>query len=171
MKTKIPTGLVAQALLPCPIAALGPLTAAATERGLALLWFDGPELPDVPHDPAQRWLAQAAAELEAYWTNASTRFTVPLDLQGTDFQRRVWQALTTIPSGGTCSYRDIAERIGQTAAVRAVGLANGANPVGLIVPCHRVIGRDGTLTGYAGGLARKAALLRHESPQRALAEA
>lgn len=168
MTTKIPAGLVAQALIPSPIGALGPLTAAATERGLALLWFDGPDLPGVPHDPAQRWLAQAAAELAAYWRDPDMRFTVPLDLQGTEFQRRVWQALTTIPSGHTCSYRDIATRIGQTAAVRAVGLANGANPVGLIVPCHRVIGRDGTLTGYAAGLERKAALLRHESAQRAL---
>jgi methylated-DNA-[protein]-cysteine S-methyltransferase len=166
MTTKIPAGLVAQALIPSP---LGPLTAAATERGLALLWFDGPELPGVPVDPAQRWLALAAHELAAYWQDPDTRFTVPLDLQGTDFQRRVWQALTTIPSGRTCSYLEIATRIGQAAAVRAVGLANGANPVGLIVPCHRVIGRDGTLTGYAAGLERKAALLRHESAQRALA--
>lgn len=165
MTTKIPAGLVAQAILPSP---LGPLTAAATARGLALLWFDGPELPDVPVDPTQRWLAQAARELAAYWKDPGIHFTVPLDLQGTDFQRRVWQALTTIPSGRTCSYRDIATRIGQAAAVRAVGLANGANPVGVIVPCHRVIGRDGSLTGYAAGLERKAALLRHESAQRAL---
>ena len=165
MTTKIPAGLVAQAIMASP---LGPLTAAATDRGLALLWFDGPDLPGVPVDPAQRWLAQAARELAAYWQDPGIRFTVPLDLQGTDFQRRVWQALTTIPSGRTCSYLDIATRIGQAAAVRAVGLANGANPVGLIVPCHRVIGRDGTLTGYAAGLERKAALLRHESAQRAL---
>jgi methylated-DNA-[protein]-cysteine S-methyltransferase len=165
MTTKIPAGLVAQARFDSP---LGPLTAAATERGLALLWFDGPDLP-VPLDPAQPWLAKAARELAAYWQDSSSPFTVPLDMQGTDFQRRVWQALTTIPSGRTCSYLDIAKRIGQAAAVRAVGLANGANPVGVIVPCHRVIGRDGTLTGYAGGLERKAALLRHESPQRAFA--
>lgn len=159
---KLPTGLVAQATLPSP---LGALTAAATARGLALLAFDRAALPGVPDEPDQPWLAQAAAELERYWRDPATPFTVPLDLQGTDFQRRVWRALTTIASGRTCSYRDIAERIGNPAAVRAVGLANGANPVALIVPCHRVIGRDGSLTGYASGLERKAALLRHESPQ------
>jgi methylated-DNA-[protein]-cysteine S-methyltransferase len=159
---KTPAGLIAQATLPSP---LGPLTAAATARGLALLAFDTPPLPGVPDDPAQPWLAQAAAELARYWRDPAAAFAVPLDLQGTAFQRRVWQALTGVPCGRTCSYRDIAERIGNPAAVRAVGLANGANPVALIVPCHRVIGRDGSLTGYAAGVERKAALLRHESPQ------
>ncbi len=163
---KTPAGLLAQATLPSP---LGPLTAAATARGLALLAFDAPPLPGVPDDPAQPWLAQAAAELACYWRDPAVPFAVPLDLQGTEFQRRVWRALTGIASGRTCSYRDIAERIGQPSAVRAVGLANGANPVALIVPCHRVIGRDGSLTGYAAGVERKAALLRHESPQAAFA--
>jgi methylated-DNA-[protein]-cysteine S-methyltransferase len=138
-------------------------------RGLALLSFDGVELPGVPDNPSQPWLAQAARELARYWQAPNAVFSVPLDMQGTEFQRRVWTALTTIPSGVTVSYRDIATRIGQPSAVRAVGLANGANPVALIVPCHRVIGRDGTLTGYAGGLQRKAALLRHESVQKELA--
>lgn len=164
--TTLPAGLVAQATLPSP---LGPLTAAATERGLALLWFDA-VLPDsLPHDPGQRWLARAARELAAYWDDARAPFGVPLDLQGTPFQRAVWQALTGIPAGSTCSYADIAQRVGRPAAVRAVGAANRVNPVGIVVPCHRVIGRDGTLTGYAGGLARKAALLRHESAQAAFA--
>lgn len=155
-------GLIARTLLPSP---LGPMTAAATARGLALLWFDGPELGEVPEDPAQRWLAQAAGELAGYWDDPARPFGVPLDLQGTAFQRAVWQALTEIPSGRTCSYLDIARRIGQPAAVRAVGAANGANPVAIVVPCHRVIGADGTLTGYAAGVERKAALLRHESMQ------
>jgi methylated-DNA-[protein]-cysteine S-methyltransferase len=160
--TRSPIGLIAQTLLPSP---LGPLTAAATERGIALLWFDAPDLGELPHDPAQPWLAQLAAELARYWQDPATAFTVPLDLQGSAFQRAVWQALTRIPAGQTCSYGDIATRIGQASAVRAVGAANGANPVGIVVPCHRVIGRKGTLTGYAAGLPRKAALLQHESAQ------
>ena len=170
--TRAPTGLIAQTLLPTPggpLAPLGPLTAATTARGIALLWFDAPDLAGVPHAPDHPWLAQLAAELAAYWqAPATTRFSVPLDLQGTAFQRAVWQALTTIPTGATCSYAHIAQQIGQPSAVRAVGAANGANPVGIVVPCHRVIGRDGSLTGYAGGLARKAALLQHESAQAAL---
>ncbi len=159
---KLPQGLVARATLPSP---LGPLTAAATPAGLALLWFDTPPLPGVPEDPTQRWLARAADELAAYWRDPHHRFTVALDLQGTPFQRAVWQALVTIPPGRTCSYADMAREVGRPAAVRAVGTANGANPVGLIVPCHRVIGADGRLGGYAAGLERKAALLRHESAQ------
>jgi methylated-DNA-[protein]-cysteine S-methyltransferase len=155
-------GLIARTWLPSP---LGPLTAAATARGLALLCFDGPDLAGVPVDPSQPWLAQAADELARYWQDPRQRFDVPLDLQGTPFQRQVWQALTTIPSGRTCSYAHIARQIGRPTAVRAIGAANGANPVGVIVPCHRVIGADGSLTGYAAGVERKAALLRHESAQ------
>jgi len=163
--TRTPGGLIARTVLPSP---LGPLTAAATARGLALLWFDAPDLGAVPEDAAQPWLALLAVELADYWQDPATVFTVPLDLHGTPFQRAVWQALTTVPAGQTCSYGDIAARIGRPSAVRAVGAANGANPVGIVVPCHRVIGRDGTLTGYAGGLPRKAALLQHECRQQAL---
>jgi methylated-DNA-[protein]-cysteine S-methyltransferase len=166
--TRTPEHLVAQATLPSP---LGPLTAAATAHGLALLWFDAPGLGAVPVDPAQPVLAHLARELAAYWLDPATPFTVPLDLQGTPFQQAVWRALTAIPAGETCSYGDIASRIGRPSAVRAVGAANGANPVGIVVPCHRVIGRNGTLTGYAAGLPRKAALLQHESAQRPLAAA
>ncbi|MCB1998679.1 MAG: methylated-DNA--[protein]-cysteine S-methyltransferase [Burkholderiaceae bacterium] len=158
----LPQGLIARTLLPSP---LGPLTAAATAKGLALLWFDGPPLDDVPEAPDQPWLAQAANELARYWLQPQTPFSVPLDLQGTAFQQSVWQALTTIGPGRTCAYADIARQIGRPAAVRAVGAANGANPVALIVPCHRVIGANGTLTGYAAGVERKAALLRHEAAQ------
>lgn len=159
---KTPQGLIARTLLPSP---LGTLTAAATAQGLALLWFDGPDLDEVPEDPSQRWLAMAADELARYWQDPSRPFRVALDLQGTGFQRAVWRALTEIPTGRTCSYLDIARRIGQPAAVRAVGAANGANPVAIVVPCHRVIGANGALTGYAAGVERKAALLRHEAPQ------
>ena len=165
MMTKTPANLVAQARLPTP---LGPMTAAATERGIALLVFDATPLPGVPEDPRQRWLAALALQLAAYWQDGAMPFSVPLDMQGTAFQREVWHALITVGSGQTCSYADIASRIGRPRAVRAVGAANGANPVAIVVPCHRVIGRDGSLTGYASGLPRKAALLRHESPQRVL---
>lgn len=158
----LPRGLVARTTLPSP---LGPLTAAATPQGLALLWFDAAAPDGVPEDPHHPWLCQAALELAAYWQNPWLGFSVPLDLQGTPFQRQVWQALTTIPTGKTCSYADIARQIGRPTAMRAVGAANGANPVGLIVPCHRVIGANGMLTGYAAGVHRKAALLRHEAGQ------
>ena len=180
---RVPAGLVARCTLSLasgppgaggPLGTdgpIGPLTAAATARGIAILGFDaslGPALADVPEDPTQPWLAQLAAELARYAADASARFSVPLDLQGTDFQREVWQALLQVPAGRTCSYADIARAIGRPAAVRAVGLANGANPVAIVVPCHRVIGRDGSLTGYAGGLARKASLLQHEAAQASL---
>ena len=127
------------------------------------------ELDDVPVDPRQRWLAQAGEEMAEYWRDGRRGFTVALDMQGTPFQRAVWAALCRVPTGTTCSYADIAERIGSPRAVRAVGAANGRNPVAIIVPCHRVIGRDGSLTGYASGLPRKVALLAHESGQDSLA--
>lgn len=165
---KLPHGLLARTTLPSP---LGPLTAAATAQGLALLLFDGPPLDDVPEVPSHPWLARTADDLARYWQVPHTRFTVPLDLQGTPFQRAVWQALTTIAVGQTCCYADIARQIGRTQAMRAVGAANGANPVALIVPCHRVIGADGSLTGYAAGVERKAALLRHEAAARQGADA
>jgi len=162
--TRLPEHLVAQTRFDSPV---GPLCAAATSQGIAWLAFDGvgPDETDVPLDPAQPWLARLGRELERYWLDGLRRFEVPLDLQGTDFQLAVWQALTEIPPGQTRSYADIAGRIGRPNAVRAVGAANGANPVAIVVPCHRVIGRDGTLTGYAGGLPRKQALLQHESAQ------
>jgi len=154
--------LVAQTRIDTP---LGPVTAAATNDGLAGLWFDGqthhPGMLDVPHDPDQRWLAQTRTELSAYF-GGSKRFDVPLDLHGTPFQRAVWEALLRIDAGATTSYSDIADRVGSPAAVRAAGAAVGRNPVSIIVPCHRVLGRDGSLTGYAGGLPRKRALLELE---------
>jgi len=108
----------------------------------------------------ERAALQATAEqLQTYFAGERTTFEVPLDLQGTPFERRVWKALLGIPFGETVSYRDIAERIGQPKACRAVGLANGRNPVPIIVPCHRVIGSNGTLTGYGGGLEIKERLL------------
>lgn len=158
-------GLVAQARFESP---LGLMSAAVSARGLAWLNFDAPLFAGVPVNASHPWLAQTGVELNHYWQDGRAAFTLPLDLQGTAFQQAVWQALLGIAPGTTCSYGDIAQRIGRPRAVRAVGLANGRNPVALIVPCHRVIGRDGTLTGYAGGLARKAALLEHESAQQRL---
>ncbi len=155
--------LVAQARFDSP---LGPLTAAATDKGLAGLWFDGqahhPGLLDAPENPRCPVLVKARRELDAYWRNAGLNFEVPLDLQGTDFQRKVWRALLRIRPGSTSTYAVIATRAGSPAAVRAAGAAIGRNPGSIIVPCHRVLGRDRSLTGYAGGLGRKQALLERE---------
>jgi len=156
-------GLVAQARFDSP---LGPLTAAATDRGLAGLWFDGqahhPGPLAVPLNPRHPVLRQAGRELAAFWKDAGVKFAVPLDLKGTAFQRKVWRALRKIRCGSTSTYAAIAARAGSPAAVRAAGAAIGRNPVSIIVPCHRVLGRDGSLTGYAGGLERKRALLQYE---------
>ncbi len=108
--------------------------------------------------------ADLDARLGAYFAgDLSTLSGVEVELAGTDFQRRVWSALREIPPGATASYGELARRLGATKAVRAVGAANGANPLGLVVPCHRAIGSDGSLTGYAGGIERKRWLLAHES--------
>lgn len=106
--------------------------------------------------------SDAVDQLSAYFAGDRTEFDLELDMVGTQFQRRVWEALQTIPYGETCSYGEIARQIGSPSASRAVGLANGHNPMGIIVPCHRVIGANGSLTGYGGGLDRKRALLELE---------
>lgn len=107
-----------------------------------------------------------ARQLTAYFCGELTEFDLPLHVAGTEFQRRVWAALRTISYGATTSYSGIAKQIGSPAAVRAVGLANGCNPIPIIIPCHRVIGADGSLTGYGGGLQRKRVLLELESRYR-----
>ncbi len=107
-------------------------------------------------------LMQAAIQLQEYFEGGRKAFSVPLAAQGTEFQRRVWTALRAIPFGEICSYCDIAENIGNPKAMRAVGAANGRNPIPIIVPCHRVIGSNGSLTGFAGGLAAKRQLLTLE---------
>jgi methylated-DNA-[protein]-cysteine S-methyltransferase len=107
-------------------------------------------------------LAAAASQLDAYFRGELTSFDLPLSLEGTQFQRCVWMALQSIPYGQTISYGELARRIGQPSASRAVGLANGRNPVAIVVPCHRVIGADGSLTGYGGGMDRKRFLLALE---------
>ncbi|AEG92179.1 methylated-DNA--[protein]-cysteine S-methyltransferase [Ramlibacter tataouinensis] len=147
---------------------LGPMLVAASPRGLAGLWFEGQRhwpagSAGWAPDPAHAVLRETLAQLDAYFGGRLVRFDLPLDLQaGTPFQQAVWQALCGIPRGATLSYGAVGERIGQPAAVRAVGAAVGRNPVSIVVPCHRVLGKAGALTGYAGGLERKTALLRLE---------
>ena len=145
---------------------LGPLLLARTEAGLAGAWFEGqkdhPGVLPAPQRPDDPLLRAAAAQLADYFAGRSTRFELPLDLHGTPFQRGVWQALLGIDCGRTCSYGQLARQLGTPKALRAVGAAIGKNPVSVIVPCHRVIGHGGALTGYAGGVARKRALLALE---------
>jgi len=122
--------------------------------------------------PDDGGFAEAVEQLNAYFAGELVDFDLQLDLRGTDFQRRVWNALLTIPYGATRSYGEIAEQIGTPGAARAVGLANGHNPIAIVVPCHRVIGASGSLTGYGGGLDRKRALLELEkqrTPQDSMA--
>ena len=108
---------------------------------------------------------EACSQLSAYFAKTRHEFDLPIDVKGTEFQTSVWKALQRIPYGQTVSYLDIAKHIGNPKAVRAVGLANGKNPIAIVVPCHRVIGSNKTLTGYAGGLARKQFLLNLEGAQ------
>ena len=155
------TGIgLAQGIIETP---LGPLTALACDAGLMGLWFDfqqhSPGRLDAPVDDAQRWIAQARSELDLYFAGRLREFKVALAPQGTDFQEAVWRRLCAIRCGDTTSYGRIAREVGSPQASRAVGAAVGRNPVTVIVPCHRVIGENGTLTGYAGGLHRKQALL------------
>ncbi|MEW2131134.1 methylated-DNA--[protein]-cysteine S-methyltransferase [Streptomyces sp. NPDC005435] len=119
-----------------------------------------------PRDDTLRAFAEAGEELSAYFAGELTRFTLRLNLAGTAFQQRVWEQLTLIPYGETRSYGQLAAALGNPTASRAVGLANGRNPVGIIVPCHRVIGSTGSLTGYGGGLARKQRLLDFEKSEK-----
>ena len=154
---------------------LGLLFLARTERGLRFLEFmerrslkraiasHEEEYPDAKWEPSLLELKPVADQLGAYFTGSLTRFAVPLDVAGSEFQRQVWGALLKIPYGETRSYGAVAKAIGQPKAARAVGLANNQNPVTIIIPCHRVIGADGSLTGYGGGLPRKRRLLELEA--------
>ena len=144
---------------------IGPLLLSARDGALTGLQVHNQrhfrELPnDAVHDDV--WFSDIKEQLDAYFTGDRRTFEVPLNLEGTDFQRRVWAQLRAIPYGETISYGELASRVGNARASRAVGLANGRNPVSIIVPCHRVIGADGSLTGYGGGLERKTWLLAHE---------
>ena len=143
---------------------LGPLTLVASPRGLRALSYDD----DAPRPPAARRpppaLARAAAQLDEYFAGARTAFDLDLDLHGSPLQVRVWGELRRIPFGRTVTYRELAEAVGRPDIVRGVAGAVARTPVPIVVPCHRVIGSDGSLRGYVGGLERKASLLAHEGP-------
>ncbi len=146
---------------------LGTMLLARTASGLAGAWFENqkhhPDAIAAPERDDDPVLLATARQLRAYFVGEVDAFDLPLDLQGTAFQRSVWQALLRIETGATCSYGAIARELGVPAASRAVGAAVGRNPVSIIVPCHRVVGSSGALTGYAGGLDRKTSLLRIEA--------
>lgn len=166
MTVRTTAGQRLHALLDSPI---GPLTLVAKDGTLAGLYMHVPgrepgaatlgDLVPAGEDPV---LAEAAGQLRAYFDGELTRFDLPLTLEGSAFQQAVWGGLQAIPYGETISYGELARRLGQPSASRAVGLANGRNPVSIVVPCHRVIGADGSLTGYGGGMDRKRFLLAHE---------
>ncbi len=146
---------------------LGTMILAASDAGLAGAWFEGqrhlPECSGWAVVPRHPLLLEAMAQLDDYFAGRRAAFDLALDVAaGTPFQQSVWQALRSIPRGTTISYRTLGERAGCPAAVRAVGAAVGRNPLSIVVPCHRVVGSDGSLTGYAGGLERKRALLQLE---------
>jgi methylated-DNA-[protein]-cysteine S-methyltransferase len=166
--------ILSRAIVPTP---LGEMLALASDQGLCALEFTGPRERLTRLDSRlRRWfpfheivdrddqaIALARAWLGDYFAGTSADAGVlPLDMRGAEFERRVWEALRTIPPGETTSYGAIARALGSPSASRAVGAANGANPVAIVVPCHRVVGSSGTLTGYGGGLDRKTWLLDHE---------
>ena len=167
--TEISRAVVTRILTP-----LGPMLAAATEAGVCLLEFTDRRMLEVQLRRIRKQIGGAlapgsnphldrlAAELRDYFAGNLRTFSVPLVVEGSDFQRAVWDSLRRIPYGETCSYGDIARRIRRPAAVRAVGRANGDNRIAIVIPCHRVVGSDGELTGYGGGLWRKRALLALE---------
>ncbi len=145
---------------------LGSLLLARTEQGMAGAWFESqkwhPAPFHAPVNPDDPLLREAARQIGDYFAGTRTHFDLPLDLHGTPFQQSVWRALCAIEPGRTQSYAEVAHRVGSPQAVRAVGAAVGRNPASVIVPCHRVVGTNGSLTGYAGGLERKRALLKLE---------
>ncbi len=146
---------------------LGDVILAASDDGLLGIWFHNQRyLPDMrgwQPAPAHPVLVQTAQQLRDYFAGRRQHFDLPLDLsRGTAFQQAVWRALLAIPAGGTTSYGALSQSLGKPRAVRAVGAAVGRNPLSIVVPCHRVLGSDGSLTGYAGGLPRKSALLQLE---------
>lgn len=155
------------------VSPVGTLTMVADVEGLrAILWEnDDPsrvKLPATEQDDNHPLLLETEKQLREYFEGTRTEFSLPLSFQGTDFQKTVWRALLSIPFGETRSYMQIAQQIGNPKAVRAVGAANGKNPISIIAPCHRVIGSGGSLTGFAGGLKAKEMLLALESKEQRL---
>ncbi len=148
---------------------VGPLLLAADDCGLRFIRFSGAgngqpseAEPDPDWQYSERRLKESLSQLKAYFRKQLTRFDLPLAAMGTEFQQRVWRALCEVPYGQTASYGEIAQAVGQPTASRAVGMANGRNPIAIVVPCHRIIGSTGRLVGYGGGLARKTTLLELE---------
>jgi methylated-DNA-[protein]-cysteine S-methyltransferase len=141
------------------VSPLGDILILASEKGITHVLFTNAAREE---EIANEITEQCLRELDEYFFKGRKFFDVELDVHGTDFQRRVWSELTAIPFGKTISYEELAIRIGDIKAIRAVGVANSQNPVAIIVPCHRVIGKNGDLTGYAGGLENKEWLLYHE---------
>jgi methylated-DNA-[protein]-cysteine S-methyltransferase len=149
----------------------GTMILTATPKGLAGVYFKGqkhfPKQREWQRDRGHRVLRQAKQELAEYFAGKRKRFGVALDPQGTPFQRSVWKSIARIDFGRTMSYAELAQRAGHPGSARAAGAATGRNPLSIIVPCHRIVGADGSLTGYAGGLKRKRALLALEGSGRA----
>lgn len=157
---------------------LGPMFVCATERGVCLLEFVDRRMLETEFSDLQRLLKarimagenrhtrQMEAEMGEYFAGTRQQFEVTLDMPGSEFQRTVWEALQAVPFGETSHYQALAKQIDKPAAVRAVAGANGANRVAIVIPCHRIIGKDGSLTGYGGGIARKAWLIAHEKKHR-----
>ena len=138
----------------------GWLIIQTTREGLqSIAWTETPQAPNPPQTDIELHISE---QLQAYFAGNLKQFDIPLKLEGTDFQKEIWQLLQNIPWGATTSYLQLAQQYGDPKAVRAVGMANNKNPIPIIVPCHRVIGSDGSLVGYAGGLSNKEWLLRHE---------
>jgi len=141
---------------------VGRLRLVAGDAALLGVWFAGRGGPAPAPAAAHPVLEEARRQLESYFAGRRRAFDLPLEPRGTPFQREVWQALRAIPFGETRSYGELARQLGRPAATRAVGAANGRNPIAIVIPCHRVIGADGSLTGYGGGMERKRWLLEHE---------
>jgi len=146
---------------------LGPVIAIADDDGIRHVDFVGakyerPIAPDWVEDPDAPALAACAAQLAEYFAGERTEFELPLAPRGSDFQQRVWREIARVPYGETISYAELAKRAGAPGQARAAGAATGRNPVGVVIPCHRIVGSDGSLTGYAGGVERKRGLLEIE---------
>lgn len=158
--SQTPTALLQYAYMDSPV---GNLQLVGDDRYLRHIFFPTHSLQPPPHWQLVESLPYPVAEqLTAYFAGALTEFDLPISPEGTTFQLEVWAALEEIPYGETISYMELARRVGNPDAVRAVGLANGKNPLPIVVPCHRVIGSDGSMTGYGGGLSTKEFLLTHE---------
>lgn len=142
---------------------IGLLEIKGDEAGLTSVLFKE-VTSEILNNPIPFVLKDAVSQLQEYFTGNRTLFNLVVNPQGTEFQKKVWQQLMTIPFGKTISYQKMANNLGDPKVIRAAASANGKNPISIIIPCHRVIGSDGSLTGYAGGLHRKKWLLAHESP-------